>query len=166
MNYGAMMSVGLIIIAVIQSLLHAEESTIIQMLNYFVIISIIFLGTIKFRDSQNGFISYGKSFVSGFLISFIASLIFSIYTFINLTFIDVNGIERILKMLEEQLLMQGTPDDQVEALMGLYRKFLSPVIMSIGSIFTYTFMGVLFSLIISTFVKKVDSKPFTNISEQ
>jgi hypothetical protein len=165
MNYGAMMSVGLIIISVIQNIFNAEESSIIQMLNYFLIIMIIFIGTKKLRDSHfNGFISYGKAFTSGFLISFFASFIFSFYIYINLTFIDINGIEKILQLMEQQLIMQGNADEQVETIMNLYEKIISPFTMSLGSIFAYTFLGTIFSLIISIFVKKIDSNPFSNIT--
>jgi len=50
--------------------------------------------------------------------------------------------------------------DQVEAMTEMQARFRTPFMMLIGSIFTYSLLGLIFSLVTSAFLKK--EKPMFN----
>ena len=74
--------------------------------------------------------------------------------FIFFKFIDVDAIEKALLIKEQDMYSQGTPEEQIEMSMEIARKFATPFSSSIGSVFFYTGLGFLFSLITSAFIKK------------
>jgi hypothetical protein len=101
-----------------------------------------------------GTISYGQALGFGTLMVMFASIVSAIYTFVFIKYIDPEFIDKILIMTEEQLIQQGIPDEQIEMGIEMQKKFMTPTIMSLFTIPTYTFMGFIFSLITSIFLKK------------
>jgi hypothetical protein len=69
-------------------------------------------------------------------------------------FIATDELEKIFAQTEERLYNQGMSEDQIEMAMQMTRKMTTPLTMAIGTIFSYTFMGFIFSLITSSFIKK------------
>ncbi len=60
----------------------------------------------------------------------------------------------MLEMIQEQMLEQGLTEEQVEQATEMQKVFMTPAIMSAISILSLTFMGFVFSLITSIFLKK------------
>ena len=65
-----------------------------------------------------------------------------------------------MKVIQEEMLNRGLPADQVETMSEMQRNFRTPFMMMIGSVFTYAFLGLIFSLVTSAFLKK--DKPMFN----
>jgi len=63
-------------------------------------------------------------------------------------------MEGVYRMLEETYLEMGMDYDQVETMMETVKKFQTPLMMVFSSVFGFTFMGTVFSLITSIFLKK------------
>ena len=76
-------------------------------------------------------------------------------------FIDPAAVEQILQQAEQNMIDQGTPDDQIEMGMKYVRMFTTPTMMAVMGLLMYTFMGFIFSLITSAFLKK-EATPFDN----
>jgi hypothetical protein len=102
---------------------------------------------------------YSKSLGSGALISFYASLILAFYFYIFYKVIDPNGILTLIQTMEENLINQGMPDDQIEMFTEILNKTMSPGLLAFGYVFSITFYGTLLSLVLSFFIKK-DQEPF------
>ncbi len=156
MTYGLILGLALIFIHLVQYVLDIyKASMLISLINYGVIIGAIIYGTIRFRDDEmQGNISYGKAVGFGILISLFASIIYGFYFFLLTTFIDPNYMEGVYAMLEELYLDKGMSEDQVEMAIEMAKKFQSPMMLLFSSIFGFVFMGTLFSLITSIFLKK------------
>ena len=154
MNFGAIAGFAVILILIISYFLNIQENIVLAFLPYGILIYVIIIGTKYLKKIENGKISYSRALGSGTLISLFASVIIALYMFIFFKFIDVDAIEKALLIKEQDMYSQGTPEEQIEMSMEIARKFATPFSSSIGSVFFYTGLGFLFSLITSAFIKK------------
>jgi hypothetical protein len=118
--------------------------------------------TYREKDPEAG-LTYGKALGLGTLNSLFASLILAFFTFVLFKLVDKTLIEKFLIFLEEQLLKSGAKDAQVDMLMPMYKKIMTPLTYSLSQIFSITLMGFIFSLIIAIFFKKEPKDPFHGI---
>ena len=160
MNYGAMVGLVLIIVSVLFYMLGKSESSIQNWIGYAVIIFGIVIGTQNYRDNVlGGYITYSQCLSSGTLIAFFTAIITAFYTYIFFTFIDASLIEILLDKQEIAMEEKGMDDEQIEMMMGYTRRFMTPFWMSFFSLLSYIFMGFIFSLITSIFLKRKDDFP-------
>ena len=162
MNYGAYLGLALIFISLIVYILGLEEqkSIIPSLLNNFLMIGAIVYSVTIYRDNFNdGFISYGESLKLGTSVVFFASVILAFYTFLFVTFINPEYLEKILKVAEQEILNSDPEisDENLDLALSMTQKMLQPQWMITLSVLGGTFMGFFYSLIISFFVKKEDS---------
>lgn len=156
MTYGLMLALALIAIHLVQYLMDVYKPPAwVNLLTYAVIVGGIVYGTIRFRDDElGGYISYGKALGFGVLLSLFASIVYGFYNYLLTAVIDPGYMEGVYRMLEENLLEKGMNYDQVENLMEDMKKLQTPLFMVFSSVFGFTFMGTIFSLITSIFLKK------------
>ena len=122
---------------------------------WIVIIVGIFLGIKSYRDKYlNGFITYGQSLGAGVIIMLYYSIISAVFTYVLYKFIDPNLTDKMLALTEEQLVERGMAEGMIEQSMQVQRKILTPLVMSVSSIFAGVFIGTILSLIISLFTKR------------
>jgi hypothetical protein len=155
MNYGAILGLGLVIISLLFYVLDQSESEFKSFFDYIIILGGIVLGTTSYRDGvTGGFLSYGGCFKIGVLVSFFASIIFSFYTYVFFSFMDPEVINVILEQIEQSMIDQGNSDEQIELAMGYTSQFMTPLMLTIGTLFTFSFTGAIFSLGTSFFLKR------------
>jgi len=164
MNYGLYMGLALVLNSVVFYVMGKPFSEATVYLSYIIIIGIIVWAMWSFREYHgDAGLTYGKSLGYGTLLSLFASLIVAFYTFVLYKIVDPGLLDKFMIFLEENLLKAGRPENQVEMVMGMYKKVLTPLIFSIGQIFNYTFLGFIFSLIIAIFFKKRPANPFQGV---
>ncbi len=159
MNYGAYLGLALIVISFIVYILGLEEqkSIIPSLLNNFLMIGAIVYSVTIYRDNfNNGFISYGESLKLGTSVVFFASVILAFYTFLFVTFINPEYLEKILKVAEQEILNSDPEisDENLDLALSMTQKMLQPQWMITLSVLGGTFMGFFYSLIISFFLKR------------
>tara|TARA_B100000029_G_C17354999_1_gene880368 strand:- start:381 stop:902 length:522 start_codon:yes stop_codon:yes gene_type:complete len=161
MNYGAVLGLFLIAIALIMWVVGADdkESIIPSLLNNGITIAFITYAIIQYRDiNNNGFISYASSLKLGTTIAFFSSVILSFYSLIFISYIDTDTLSEVIKMTE-QTLLEANPeisDEELDMALEMTGKFMQPHWIMIMGVLGGTFMGFLYSLVISIFVKKED----------
>lgn len=155
MNYGAITGFSIIILSLVVYFINIEQDLIVSLLIYVIQIIVIVLGTKHLRDKiQKGPFSYGRALASGVLISLFASVIVAFYMLLFFKIIDPDAIEKIFTAMEDSMYEKGMPDDQIEMAMEMSKKFTTPFTIAIGTVFSYTLWGFIFSLIIAAFLKK------------
>ncbi len=155
MNFGALNGVAIIIVSLLIYLIGIKQNFAISLIIYAINILFIVLGTKYLRDQHlQGQISYGKSVGSGVLISLFMSIIVAFYIFIFFKLMAPAEMDKIFEQQEEVLYSQGLPEDQIEMSIEMAKKFTTPFTMAIGTVFSYTFLGLLFSLVTAAFIKK------------
>lgn len=155
LNWGVILGIALIIYSLLMWFLDLSLEKWVSWISYLIMIGGIILGTKSYRDNNlNGAITYGQALGFGVLMLLFASFVSAIYSYIFFAFIDPEFVNKMLQMVEEQLLERGMPDEQIEMAIEMQRKFMKPVIMALMTIPTYTFVGLIISLITSIFLKK------------
>lgn len=159
MNSGLILGIVLVVYSLIIYIIGIIKPPFwVGLINYALIIGGIIYGTKKFRDEDlGGEISYSKALGFGVLICVFASIISGIYTVLLMTVIDPEYIAKMMSAIEEEYMKSGLSEQQIEAAMKMVAKMQSPIIMTITTVFGFAFMGTIFSLITSAFLKKEKS---------
>lgn len=156
MLYGLFLGIALVFIHIVQYVMDVYNPPFwVSLISYAAMIGIILWGQKKYRDEElGGFISYGKSLGFGVLVSLFSAIIYGFYFFILVGIIDTAYMSKLLEVIIEKYEEMGMTDDQIEAAVEMVKKFQSPIITVVSTIFSFVFMGTIFSLITSIFVKK------------
>ncbi len=159
MNYGAVLGLALSLLGIIFWSMNINEQTskVPSILNNALIIVFLALAIVKYRDEEmNGILTYKQCLKLGTTISFFSSAVMSIYTFIYITYLNPEIITNSLE-LTEQTLLQSDPeisDEMLEMQLQFAAKFMQPHWMMIMTLLGGTFMGFLYSSVLSVFTKK------------
>jgi len=161
MTYGAIAGTALVIYSLMLYFLNLTFSPTGEWLSYLLLIASIIIGTKNYREKiLSGSITYGQAVGYAVLISSFASIILAFYNFVLTTFIDPNFIQNFQRNQEELLLLNGMSEAQVERLMEYTQKNMSPAIWAFSVALNLVFWGLIFSLITSIFLKKVNKSAF------
>ncbi|MEI7526167.1 MAG: DUF4199 domain-containing protein [Mariniphaga sp.] len=164
MSYGLYMGLALILNTVVFYVMGSPFSHTTAYIVYGIIIGGIIWGMKSFRDEhQEVGVTYGKALGLGTLQALFASLIYAFFTFVLFTLIDKTLTEKFLSFLEEEFTRSGITESQIDTIMPMYRKFMSPVFYSFAQIFSIVFYGFLFSLVLAIFFRKQSTNPFHGV---
>jgi hypothetical protein len=159
--YGLITAAISIVFAVFAYILDIPQQSPIMYFSFLILLAGMIYGTVQFKNKfLGGYISFGKAFVSGFLIVLIAAVIASLYSYVFLTFIDPTYLDKIveqaLEKAEESMIEKGLSDEQMEPGLAMTRKFLSPGIMSVFAVIYSALLGAVCALIAAAVIKKED----------
>ena len=161
MNYGALLGGSLVLVSLIIWILGIDEqkSVVPSILNNLLIIGFIIYSISLYRDNfNNGFISYYEALKLGTTVAFFSSVLVAFYTFIYITYLNPEMLNNILNMTEQSIL-QSSPeisDEELDLALEMTSRFTQPHWLMIMGVLSGTFMGFLYSLVISFFLKKTD----------
>jgi len=109
----------------------------------------------SYRDNfMHGQITYGQSVGAGMVMFVYVALIMVIYTYLLWAVIDPGLAKKSLAVAEEAMVKKGTPQAAIDAGMAFTAKIMKPGIMAFFSIFGSLIGGLIFSLLVSIFIKK------------
>lgn len=114
---------------------------------------IIFVAQNDYKKNGDGFLNYGEGLGLGTLVSLVAGIISSIFTYIYVSFINTAFVENIRQQQIQAMEEQGMSDVQIEQGMKMAENFSGPTAMLIFGIIGSVFFGFIVSLIISAFTK-------------
>lgn len=155
LQYGVLTAIGLIALTLIIYFADLQTERWVAWIGYLILLAGLFLGTKAFRDEFNGgFISYGRSLGFGTLTIFFAAIISAVFVFIFYKFVAPDAMGPIKAAAEEQMLRANPNMSDQEYDMAM--RFVSPGFIAITTVFSYTFIGFVLSLIVSAFLKKND----------
>ncbi|MBW6498839.1 MAG: DUF4199 domain-containing protein [Bacteroidales bacterium] len=156
-TYGLLIGVLLIVIQLVFYFAGIMTSMYSAWISYAVILGGILLATKAYRDEvRGGFISYGQALGFGTLTIFFASILVGIYIFLFYKLIDP-GAMNLLYEAAEQKMIDANPnitDEELDMALSISQRLMKPGFMTISTIFNYTFIGFVLSLITSIFMKK------------
>jgi len=161
MNYGAVLGLILILIALLSWVLGVDEqeSMVPSIINNIVIIGFLYYSILQFRDKiNNGFISYSESLKLGTTVAFFSSVIMAFYTFIYISYLNPDMLANIMYMTE-QAVLESNPEiseEELDLALEMTGNFTQPHWLMIMGVLSGTFMGFFYSAIISFFVKNND----------
>jgi hypothetical protein len=157
--YGLITGVAIIIYYLVMFLLDLYLKQAVSWIADIVLAGGMVWGTLEFRKKySNGFLTYGKAFISCFWIGLFAGIIGSLYGFVFAHYIHPGFTQELLDQIRANMIEKkpDMPDDQLEQAMAMTSKFMTPVMMIIWSLVMYTVSSAVIALILAIFLKKED----------
>lgn len=121
-----------------------------------VMITAIVLAVRQHRDQDlEGYISFGRSFYTGFIVSLLMAVISAVWGYIFFAFVEPGLIDNIMEVSREQMIeQQGMSESDADNAMGMMSWMMNPVMLSVFGALGALFAGVIFSLIIGAIMKR------------
>ncbi len=162
LQYGAILGLTLIFYFMVLNALGATQSKIAGLANYVFVVVALYMGNKVLRDQiQGGYLSYARALGSGTLISTVSGVLQSVFMLVFYKFISPESLVQIMNIVEEEMVLSGKTDQEIELAMKMSGYFMNPAVMSVMTLLGTVLMGFIFSLIVAAIVKK-DEPMFSN----
>jgi hypothetical protein len=156
--YGLITGAAMILYGLVLFLLNQHLNRMLNWFSWAFLLGGMVWGTLEYRKTAGGFLTYGGAFKSVFMIGLFAAILSAIYTFIFVQFIHPGFINEIIDM-SRQSLVEKYPDwsdEQVEQAMVWTTKFMNPIGMAIYSLLGQIFGSLVAGLLLGIFLRKED----------
>jgi hypothetical protein len=156
--FGVIMILEFMIMYIIgmRSLVGTSAGVIVNIANYLVLpLVFIYLGCRNYKKNlNNGFISFGESLKVGVSITFIAALIYALFS-VAFNFIYPDFINVMISISKDEMVKKNPNISSTEMEMGvsMIKKFMNPLIVLPVTLAMYSFFGLIYSLIVGAVVK-------------
>ena len=162
LNYGIILGVLSIILNMV---IYAMDKSfnpgwVFGTIGFILPIALIVLGIKKFKESNNGFMSWGQAVKTGVGIMLISTLIALFYQQIFENFIEPDFAQQKLEYVEQQYIDAGMDEDQIEASMEMAKKFQGPFISSAFALIGFAIYGFIISAIAGAIMKKTEEEQY------
>ena len=163
MRYGLYIGLVLVVFSILVNL-SGNAGKYFNWLQWVILTAGVYFSQYSYRNNElNGFISYSKCLKFGVVVMICASIFMSLYTYVHITYIDTTFIEQMRIQMEDQMLQQNLPEEQVELVSQIFARMQTPGVIVISGLLGFTIFGFIISLITSLFINKEDN---TNAFDQ
>lgn len=146
-KWGLLGAVVMIIFTLIMYIANVPYDSKLRWVGFIVIIVVAILGSMEYRDKfMNGYATFGQIFGFVMLLVVVYGLVVSLFSVINITFIDKNMVDKILLENEIKFEEQGMDDAQIDMAMTWTKKMMTPMWMFLMGLISMLFSGVLIGL--------------------
>ena len=118
----------------------------------------LIIACVHFANQMEGFVTFGKVFMHGFLTTVVIIVIMLVYTFIAFKVLFPDMQEKIFEMQAEALEKQDMDSDKMEQALTMMKKFFWPFLI-LGIIFGNMIFGCIASLIGAAVARKNKVNP-------
>jgi hypothetical protein len=120
---------------------------------------IIYLAQKYFMDNGDGFMSYGQGMGVTWWLGLISSVIYTIFFYIYIKFIDGSFIETIKQKQMDQMAERGMSDEQIDQAMSFSAPFMSAEAMFFFGLIGGIIFILICGLIVTIFTQKKNPEP-------
>ncbi|MGC1241757.1 MAG: DUF4199 domain-containing protein [Chryseosolibacter sp.] len=117
-------------------------------------VALVVLAHKNFKDSGNGYMTYGQGVGIAFWIALVSVVINFSLTYAYVNFIDASAMDMFYEHQTEQMSMQGMQDEQIDMAISWTKTLFWPMYLFMG-----LFFGVLVGVIVSIFTQKKNPEP-------
>lgn len=156
-NYGLLAGILMVAFSLIQWLLGLMEIQALGFVGYLILAFFMYVGAKNWRDNFNdGWMTYGEAFKTGFYITLISVVIGLIYQYVFLNFIDPEFLANQLIKAEETILERNPniSDADLEKALSISAKFTSGTMLAVMGLVMGIIFGTILSAIVAIFAKK------------
>ncbi len=162
--YGGITGGAIVLHSIILYILDASFSTYSEISVYLLPAALLTLVLYLYRNEYlNRSMTYSQSLGMGSLIMVVAGIIGAVYMYIFLKYLDPGFINLVIQVQEEKMIAKGMDEAMIEQAMAFTEKMRSVGVMTIMSFISTAFMGFIYSLIVSIFLKKELKDPFASV---
>ena len=126
-NYGIYLGIATVLISLITYALgtHLDPHWSISLVSGILFIGLIVFGIKKYKETNEGFLTWGQGVKIGVGIAIVAALIGTIYNYLFMNFIEPDFLNQVMEVSNQKLLDQGQTEEQVEAINKMSEAFNS-----------------------------------------
>jgi hypothetical protein len=119
----------------------------------------MYLGTVNYRNKvTGGFISFGTAFYSDFMIGLFSSILYVLFFFLYIKFINPGMIDEMMQMARQKV--EENPnltEEQIEQALSISQRMMSPALLTIFGFIGNMIFSTVIAVIVALFVKKTDN---------
>ncbi len=156
--YGALTGLALVIFGLILHVAGLSLQSWVQWAMYGIFLIGVLINAFAFSKANDGFVTFGNVFSSGFKSSAIITLITIAWVLLSMVIfpeMKEKGLEMARQSMEER---GGMTEEQIEQGIEMTKKFYIPFAIG-GVLFGYMFFGAIFSLIGAAIAPKKGERP-------
>lgn len=162
LEFGLFYGLAMIVSFVIIYSLHIDPienpliGTLTSVFSYLIFpVAFIYFGITAFKKNNQGFASLGECLKVGVTIAFLAALLLAVFN-IAFNYIFPEYLEEILSQTRRIMLKQNPnmTSDQLETSLSMVKKFSSPLFSVPMTLLMFSFLGLIYSVIIGLIVRK------------
>lgn len=158
LKFGLISAASGIVWTLIMYLTELDKSDYAKPLGWIMILfylAFVVLAVKDVRDTNNGYISFGEAFKTGFLTMMIGAVIGTIYFYIHVSFVDTNFIDHIFEQSRAEMMKQpNMTEEQIEQALKFTAMFMTPGVMAFFGLLMNLIGGLIGSLIVAAIMKK------------
>jgi len=117
-------------------------------------IGLVYLAHKNFKDTGNGYMSYGQGVGIAFWMALISVVVNFVVTYAYVAFIDTGAMELFYDKQTEEMAKKGMQDDQIDMAISWTKTLFWPMFVFFG-----IFFGILVGVIVSIFTQKKNPEP-------
>ena len=136
--------------------MHYQQESSTSIIGYALMIGIILIGIIQFKNSNEGYISLSEALKTGVGTALISSILVCFYTFFMIKYLDPEFLDKSIEY-QKQKMLQENPEISLESVNKLFemqKEFSGPFIISGFIIIFNLFFGFIISLVVGLIVRK------------
>lgn len=170
LRYGLITGMALVAISLLLSLAGVVDPTnqsnpgnwLASILSYAIMITGMAMAVKNHRDNELGrYISFGRSFLVGFIVIIVASVLSLVYTYVYFTVIDPGMLEAILEASRDQMIEQrGLSEEDADQAMAMTSFMFTPGMMALLGTLGSALFGAIFALIVAAIMKRNPPEAF------
>jgi hypothetical protein len=159
LRYGLFLSLASVALTVIVALaggnpLQSDFKSWNTWVNFAVSITIFVLAHKYFKDSGDGFMSFGEGFGIAFVAFMVSLVVGGLFTYVYANFVDPNMMEDIWNRTAEQMQQSGQPEESIEMAMNITKKLFWVFFLLGGA-----FGAAIIALVVTLFTQKRNPAP-------
>ncbi|GGH02129.1 hypothetical protein GCM10011416_21140 [Polaribacter pacificus] len=126
----------------------------ISLIGFALLVVLIVLGIKKYKESNDGFISWGQAVKVGVGIALISAVISIAYQQVFVNFIEPDFMNVAMELQNQRMIDQGLTSEQIDAANEMGKNFSGPVISSAIGLIVSAFLGFVISAIAGAIMKQ------------
>ncbi len=154
LKWGLISAIIIVVYTIIYYMLTLFKSPLASWIPFIILIFGIFLAMKEFKEINSFSLKFGEGVNLGALVSAVAGIIASIFTYIYTHFVDTTIMQQMSDLQREEMEARGLSGEQIEQAMQMVSKFTTPGLVFLFGVLFYLFFGVIFSLILAAILKK------------
>lgn len=152
-TWGVVTGMAAIVLALLVYLMTSPMSAW-NYLSYAAAVAIACAGVSNWRKQKGGYLTFGQTYVHLLLQTIVYAAIAAVWAFVFFTWIAPDAIMSIQLMQEAKMEEQGVPQAQIDMAMDIMRKWQTPPVIAISSLFMNILLIGLIHLVVAAIMKK------------
>jgi Protein of unknown function (DUF4199) len=121
----------------------------------------VILNAMAYSKANDGFVTFGNVFGSGFKMSLIVAIVMVVWSFIAM-FVFPDMKDKVLALAREKMLVNPkVTEEQIDMSLNVMKKYWTAIMVA-GALFGTLFYGAIFALIGGAIAKKNGERPMTD----